>query len=112
MLDADLSAQPDHHVKFDIAALERNHATLQDGLGAAASLTVDKVANAGVNKHCAFCGETGVVGSSYNHAGIQINLKRCACKAVYYCTKEHQKLHWREHKQACSARPSPPAAER
>ncbi|GAQ84049.1 hypothetical protein KFL_001740080 [Klebsormidium nitens] len=31
------------------------------------------------------------------------DLKKCgACKSAYYCCKEHQKLHWPTHKNACN----------
>lgn len=30
-------------------------------------------------------------------------LKRCSrCHSVYYCSPEHQRLHWKEHKQLCT----------
>lgn len=30
------------------------------------------------------------------------DLKKCSrCNAVYYCSVEHQKLHWKEHKKLC-----------
>ena len=29
-------------------------------------------------------------------------LKRCAgCSCIFYCSREHQKLHWKEHKRMC-----------
>lgn len=33
---------------------------------------------------------------------VLASLKCMACKAVYYCGKEHQKIHWRKgHKHNC-----------
>jgi hypothetical protein len=34
--------------------------------------------------------------------GLHNNMKKCTrCKAVYYCCKEHQVLHWPEHRLTC-----------
>lgn len=39
-------------------------------------------------KRCAVCGHEG--------------LKVCSgCHAIRYCSKEHQKTHWKEHKNSC-----------
>ncbi|GLH11683.1 Uncharacterized protein GBIM_16425 [Gryllus bimaculatus] len=41
----------------------------------------------------AICAQCGVCG----------RLLRCArCKEAYYCSKEHQRLHWKSHKMACN----------
>ncbi len=35
--------------------------------------------------------------------GALQNLKVCArCKGAWYCSKEHQKTHWKEHKRSCN----------
>jgi hypothetical protein len=48
------------------------------------------------DRHCAFPA-CSVVGT-----GLHINLKKCTrCKAVNYCSKEHQNVHWPEHKSTC-----------
>jgi hypothetical protein len=44
---------------------------------------------------CAFCGKREPA-----------SLSRCVkCKRVYYCDREHQKMHWNEHKAICSKKP-------
>ena len=43
---------------------------------------------------CAHCGKQEASGQ---------RLKRCACKSVYFCSVEHQKLHWPQHKAECKA---------
>lgn len=43
--------------------------------------------------HCLVVGE-GLVGSRMMKCG--------RCLAVYYCSKEHQTAHWREHKRTCT----------
>jgi len=40
------------------------------------------------DKKCAVCGDEG--------------LKLCTgCREIRYCSMEHQKLHWKEHKLQC-----------
>lgn len=42
---------------------------------------------------CQVCGRS---------AGESVELMRCAaCKAVYYCSADHQKENWKAHKAAC-----------
>lgn len=33
--------------------------------------------------------------------GIAANSKCAACSLVMYCSKEHQKAHWKKHKHEC-----------
>jgi hypothetical protein len=48
------------------------------------------------DRHCALPG-CEMVGT-----GLHTNLKKCnRCMAVYYCSKEHQNVHWPEHKSTC-----------
>ena len=45
------------------------------------------------NPKCELCGTTGT---------ITKRLKICgSCQRVYYCTKECQKQHWKQHKILC-----------
>jgi len=40
--------------------------------------------------HCAFCGNSA-------------SSKCGACTLVVYCSKEHQKAHWKQHKNECAS---------
>ena len=44
---------------------------------------------------CAFCGRLKVSVSAKNL------LKCTGCRKVYYCSREHQKSHWKAHKYVC-----------
>ncbi|XP_011865068.1 PREDICTED: uncharacterized protein LOC105560508 [Vollenhovia emeryi] len=36
--------------------------------------------------------------------GGDVPLRKCsACKLIFYCSKEHQKQHWKQHKSLCNA---------
>jgi hypothetical protein len=48
------------------------------------------------DRRCAYPGCT-VTGTD----GTQSTLKCARCRAVYYCSKEHQTAHWKEHKAVC-----------
>ena len=39
---------------------------------------------------CAFC-------------HVQANQRCTGCHETFYCSREHQKLHWRKHKNQCCA---------
>lgn len=41
-----------------------------------------------INSRCAVC-------------GISASSKCAACTLVVYCSKEHQKAHWKQHKNEC-----------
>lgn len=44
--------------------------------------------NVFLNCYCAIC-------------GITASNKCAACSLVVYCSKEHQKAHWKKHKNEC-----------
>lgn len=44
--------------------------------------------NVFLNCYCAIC-------------GIAASNKCAACSLVVYCSKEHQKAHWKKHKNEC-----------
>lgn len=35
--------------------------------------------------------------------GVPANNKCAACSLIVYCSKEHQKAHWKKHKNECVA---------
>ncbi|XP_035674809.1 prolyl hydroxylase EGLN3-like [Branchiostoma floridae] len=38
--------------------------------------------------------------------GAMENLLRCGgCRTAYYCSKEHQRTHWKKHKRVCKSKP-------
>lgn len=44
-----------------------------------------------------------------NHCGITCTNRCSTCKAVFYCSTEHQRNDWKVHKQCCrSSNPLPP----
>ena len=44
---------------------------------------------------CGLCGNSGTKSSS--------GLKRCSrCKVMFYCSADHQKFHWKSHKNICN----------
>lgn len=44
--------------------------------------------NLDINCYCEIC-------------GVAANNKCGACSLVVYCSKEHQKAHWKKHKNEC-----------
>ncbi|XP_019642469.1 PREDICTED: egl nine homolog 3-like [Branchiostoma belcheri] len=39
--------------------------------------------------------------------GAMENLMRCGgCRTAYYCSKEHQRTHWKKHKRVCKSKPA------
>jgi len=89
--DASVVSTPFEKRKVDKEALARNVALVEDVFGVEASFRKDKKAFAG--KKCAYC-----------DSRVEEDLRRCPCKKIYYCSKEHQRLHWKTHKQDCSAK--------
>jgi hypothetical protein len=73
-------------------------ATAASSSGPAASAAANGASGAGGSgaggKRCAYCGE------------VFAETKRCSlCKKVSYCSREHQKAHWKAvHKQECAGR--------
>jgi hypothetical protein len=94
LIDAKLEMQPSHKVKPNQEALEANLALLQEGLEVHASQSIDKKENASMRKKCSYCGLSDRDDNS-------VSLYRCACRAAYYCGKEHQRAHWKDHKRQC-----------
>mmetsp|Transcript_19665 Transcript_19665/g.32244 ORF Transcript_19665/g.32244 Transcript_19665/m.32244 type:complete len:661 (+) Transcript_19665:95-2077(+) len=78
--------------KPDKAAMSRNIDQLQEDFDIKASMEIDKVSH--TYRTCAYCGkiETGQ---------DDFKLLQCACKKYHYCSKEHQKLNWKDHKAIC-----------
>lgn len=87
---ADVVSIPYHKKKPDKEALARNVALVNDCFGKEASFHVDKKTFS--MKECAYCASRE-----------EEKLRRCACKHLYYCSKEHQRMHWKIHKLMCSA---------
>lgn len=43
------------------------------------------------------------VGQTSSDESKALNLKRCSrCRNVFYCSQNHQKLHWKDHKSVCN----------
>lgn len=50
------------------------------------------------------CNELGIKNQFLNCAicGVAANNKCAACSLVVYCSKKHQKAHWKKHKNECT----------
>lgn len=58
------------------ARSQRNHRTMEDARGRSETTT------------CFVC-------------RAPANLRCCGCRFIYYCSRDHQRLHWRLHKRQC-----------
>ena len=54
-------------------------------------MTIDREKHRGWQ--CAYCGK--------DEETMGKRLLKCACKTAYYCCKDHQKQHWKDHKAKC-----------
>jgi len=95
ILDAAIEMQPSHKMKPDKEALERNQELLQEGLelDVVSQYDINKKENECMRKMCAYCGA--------NEKSDGAELSRCPCKLVYFCSVEHQRAHWPNHKVEC-----------
>jgi hypothetical protein len=91
VVDASIEAEPYQGTKPDPLMLTKNRDFLVEGLDLESPdpLTIKKKSFT-----CAYWGTND-----------QRKLSRCACKKVHYCSKEHQRKHWKDHKPECSAVP-------
>jgi len=80
--------------KPDKALLARNVEQLKEDFDMKASMDIDKVSRR--FRRCNYCGK-----SEEDAEDDDFKLLQCACKKYYYCSKEHQKLNWKDHKAKC-----------
>lgn len=87
--------------KPDKAAMSRNVELLKEDFDINASIAIDKVSRR--FRRCEYCGkaEEGNSSGKADDNGDDFKLLQCACKKYYYCSKEHQKLNWKDHKATC-----------
>lgn len=93
IVDASIDMQPAPYTKPDPIMLEKNRELLQADLDFEVKVTVDKKVNSEFQIHCAYCG--------LDEEEEGVKLMRCPCKRVYYCSKDHQRHHWADHKRKC-----------
>jgi hypothetical protein len=87
--------------KPDKAAMSRNVELLKEDFDINASIAIDKVSRR--FRRCEYCGkaEEGNSSGKADDNGDDFKLLQCACKKYYYCSKEHQKLNWKDHRATC-----------
>ena len=96
--------------------LKHNQELLQEGLqekyGIVGNVSVDKT-HVGMRRSCAYCGAqdrnpdvaeefSGFVFDTSNSNKV-VNLMKCPCKLVYFCSTSCQTKHWPNHKNECKA---------
>ena len=79
--------------KPDKTAMSRNVEQLKEDFDIKASMAIDKVSR--TFRRCQYCGKTEEVEND------DFKLLQCLCKKYYYCSKQHQKLNWKDHKATC-----------
>ena len=90
--------EPSYKTRVDPVAFEKNKALLQQGLAIEIRASINKEGNSGMGVYCRFCG----VGEEETASRLLV----CACKSAFYCCKEHQRQHWRDHKEQCQSKRS------
>mmetsp|Transcript_7999 Transcript_7999/g.9216 ORF Transcript_7999/g.9216 Transcript_7999/m.9216 type:complete len:746 (+) Transcript_7999:145-2382(+) len=99
IMDATIEMQPSHKMKADEEMLKRNQELLEEGLEKhliSAKTMINKKIHEGIRKQCAYCGV-----SEQDARDETVELSKCPCKLVYFCSVDHQKAHWPNHKMEC-----------